>query len=61
MRCDIEKIYELIVTLKINKVEVEVEAPLSSAEIIGNSIVALKNCQVIVYSNGFSIHRGDKS
>lgn len=34
---------------------------LSRAEIIENSIVALKSCQVIVYSNGFSIHtEGEK-
>lgn len=31
---------------------------LSSTKIVENSIVALKSCQVIVYSNGFSIHIG---
>lgn len=34
------------------------EGLLSSTEIVENSIVALKGCQVIVYSNGFSIHIG---
>lgn len=50
----IEKIYKLIVTFK-NEVEVVVKDLLSSTEIMENSIVALKSCQVIVYSNGFSI------
>jgi hypothetical protein len=45
MHHDIEKMYEVIMTLKINKVEMVVEDLLSSTEVIEASIVALQGCQ----------------